>query len=192
MDKAEGLKFVVTTVALAFLLVRSISRLLRGLSQQMQEWADRWPPRRCRWPRPPRPWPSAVLEQTSGSLEEMASMTKTNADNAAQADHLVQEYDRIVSEATTSMGDLRQVPWSTSPPPATRRPKIIKTIDEIAFQTNLLALNATVEAARAGETGAGFAVVVEEVRNLASHAVEAANNTSALIEENINNIRTGS
>ncbi|MBI5522566.1 MAG: chemotaxis protein [Desulfarculus sp.] len=134
---------------------------------------------------------AAALEETSSSLEEMSSMTKTNADNAAQANRLMAESKALVTRANQSMGELTQSMREISAA-GEQTGKIIKTIDEIAFQTNLLALNAAVEAARAGEAGAGFAVVAEEVRNLAQRAAEAAKNTAGLIEGTIKKTQQGS
>ena len=134
---------------------------------------------------------AASIEETSSSLEEMSSMTKQNADNAQQADGLMKDTNQVIvkanesmSELTTSMGEISKANEETQ--------KIIKTIDEIAFQTNLLALNAAVEAARAGEHGAGFAVVAEEVRNLAMRSADAAKNTSELIEGTVKKTKDGS
>lgn len=133
---------------------------------------------------------AASLEETSASVEQITAMTRQNAANAGQADTLMSQTRAVVEGANKSMQNLVQAMDRINQASA-ETAKIIKTIDEIAFQTNLLALNAAVEAARAGEAGAGFAVVAEEVRNLALRAAEAAQNTTALIEGNIENIHQG-
>ena len=133
---------------------------------------------------------AAAIEETSASLEEMSSMTKQNAENATQVNNLMAEAKSIVDKAGASMKQMSDSMAAISSA-GQEIGKIIKTIDEIAFQTNLLALNAAVEAARAGEAGAGFAVVSDEVRNLAQRAAEAARNTASLIEGTITRINQG-
>lgn len=127
---------------------------------------------------------ASSLEETSASLEEMASMTRQNADNAIHANALMETSRTVAEEANAVMGELTNSMSGISNA-SMETQKIIKTIDEIAFQTNLLALNAAVEAARAGAAGAGFAVVAEEVRNLAMRAAESAKNTAGLIEKTV-------
>ena len=133
---------------------------------------------------------AASLEETSSALEEITSMTKQNADNANQANHLMMDSGTIVKQANQTMANLT-ASMTEITKASEETQKIIKTIDEIAFQTNLLALNAAVEAARAGEAGAGFAVVADEVRNLAMRAAEAAKNTAELIEGTVKRVKEG-
>ncbi|MHB8772495.1 MAG: methyl-accepting chemotaxis protein [Syntrophales bacterium] len=133
---------------------------------------------------------AASIEETSSSLEEMSSMTKNNATSTAKANGLMAGAMETIEKANASMNRLtvsmREIAGASE-----ETQKIVKTIDEIAFQTNLLALNAAVEAARAGEAGAGFAVVAEEVRNLALRAAEAAKNSSTLVGDIVGKIRSG-
>ncbi|MDR2456632.1 MAG: methyl-accepting chemotaxis protein [Deltaproteobacteria bacterium] len=134
---------------------------------------------------------SASLQQTSATLEELSTMTTKNANNSQEADALMKTASESVLMAQSSMDNVISAMKGISDS-GNEIGKIIKSIDEIAFQTNLLALNAAVEAARAGEAGSGFAVVAEEVRNLAIRSADAAKNTAKLIETTIANINAGS
>jgi len=133
---------------------------------------------------------ASSLEETSSALEEMAAMTRTNAENSKEANNLsgqarsaAENGDKTMEQLNNAMTAINDSSGQIS--------KIIKVIEEIAFQTNLLALNAAVEAARAGEHGKGFAVVADEVRNLAQRCAQAAKETTGLIEDSVNKAKEG-
>ncbi|MBK8167439.1 MAG: HAMP domain-containing protein [bacterium] len=133
---------------------------------------------------------AAALEQTAASLGQLESMTLRNADSAGEANRLLAEANGIIVQANRSMAQLA-ISTKEIAEASLRTQDVVKSIDEIAFQTNLLALNAAVEAARAGQAGAGFAVVAEEVRNLARRATESAQSTSGLIEDTMRKVHDG-
>jgi methyl-accepting chemotaxis protein len=108
------------------------------------------------------------------------------AGQSEQANTLVDEANSLADKGNQSMRKMSTA-INDLPKSSDETAKIMKVIDDIAFRTNLLALNATVEAVGAGEVGNGFAVVVEEVRNLAMCSAEAAKNIANMIEKSVKN-----
>ena len=112
---------------------------------------------------------AATIEETSSAATEINSMAQRSAENSRTTATMVNGSQETFAQANRSLGEMVEAMDGIGAS-SQQISKIIKVIDQIAFQTNILALNAAVEAARAGEAGLGFAVVAEEVRNLAQRS----------------------
>lgn len=135
---------------------------------------------------------TAVTEMTS-TVQEVAQNATGAATSASNADVSAQKGREVMQNTIATINALSQEVTSAS--------NVIRKLEEdtssvgtvldvirgIAEQTNLLALNAAIEAARAGEQGRGFAVVADEVRNLAQRTQES----TAEIQQIIENVQTG-
>lgn len=134
---------------------------------------------------------ASAIQQITASMDDVANRTRQNAEQANEAESLMQETLTEVQVGNAEMQEMVKAMEEINVA-SENISKIIKVIDDIAFQTNILALNAAVEAARAGDAGKGFAVVAEEVRNLAAKSTDAAAETAEMIEDSIRKVNEGS
>lgn len=128
-----------------------------------------------------------LVDEVTHVKEQLAGVIKSSD----QTHTMTGEITRKVQEANTQMDSLSNA-MSNISSNAQEITSIAKAIDNIAFQTNILALNASVEAARAGSAGRGFAIVAEEVKELAGksaqeaqNAMDIVTNTRAVIQEGV-------
>ncbi|MFN3580438.1 MAG: methyl-accepting chemotaxis protein [Pseudomonas sp.] len=132
---------------------------------------------------------AAAINELGAAAQEIARNAADASSQASGAKRGAEEGSKVVGETVKAMQDLSGKINSASASIQvlnTRTAdigKILDVIQSISEQTNLLALNAAIEAARAGEAGRGFAVVADEVRNLAHRTQTSAKEVHEMIED---------
>ena len=128
----------------------------------------------------------ALVDEVTHVKEQLVGVTE----NSDQTRSMTVKITKKVQEANTQMEALSRAMDDISSH-AQEITTIAKAIDDIAFQTSILALNASVEAAHAGSAGKGFAIVAEEVKDLAGKSAKAAKSAVEIVASTRDVIQTG-